>query len=308
MSAIDVFQFPATSQQIRALIRDGEPWFVAGDITTALGIANGRDAVSRLDKSARGVGETDTPGGRQRVTIISEAGMYRLAMRSNRPDAIHFQMWISYDVLPSIRKTGAYMLPELDELEVARRYVAALECVGLVGPIRRWRIHGGDNAAHCGLSFSSYFRRDCASVGAMPERTSTAHWQGNPTEGFGLLTTGKGGITSNYSLESRYEEGEGTNPEELIAASHAACFSMALSHKLADAGYPSISLETSATVQLEETDAGFAVTRIDLSSTGDVPGIDAARFGTLAEQAKTTCPISRLLEPGTEITLSARLA
>lgn len=142
----------------------------------------------------------------------------------------------------------------------------------------------------------------------MPLRTSSARWQGSLTDGSGTITTGKGGSTSNYSFRSRFEEGAGTNPEELIAAAHAGCFSMALSKALADAGHTPTSVETSATVHLDKTEAGFTVTRIDLDTTGAVPGIDAAEFTSLAETAKANCPISRLLAPGAEITLSARLA
>jgi osmotically inducible protein OsmC len=149
---------------------------------------------------------------------------------------------------------------------------------------------------------------DWTSVVVMPLRTSSARWQGNLTDGAGTISTGKGGFTSNYSFKSRFEEGEGTNPEELVAAAHASCFSMALSKALADAGHAPNSVDTAATVHLDKTDAGFTVTRIDLDTTGDVPGIDSAEFGQLAEGAKANCPISRLLSPGAEITLSAKLA
>jgi osmotically inducible protein OsmC len=142
----------------------------------------------------------------------------------------------------------------------------------------------------------------------MPLRTSSARWQGTLTEGSGTMRTGKGGLTSNYSFKSRFEEGEGSNPEELIGAAHAGCFSMAFAKALTDAGYPPSSVETSASVHLDKTDAGMTVTKIDLDTTGDVPGIDAAEFGKLAESAKANCPISRLLSPGAEITLTAKLA
>ena len=142
----------------------------------------------------------------------------------------------------------------------------------------------------------------------MPTRTASAHWQGTLTEGSGVLRTGKGGYEGNYSFKSRFEEGEGTNPEELVGAAHAACFSMALSKALTDAGHPPTSVDTTASVLLEKTDAGMTVTRIDLVTTGDVPGIDEAEFAKLADATKTGCPISRLLAPGVEITLSASLA
>jgi osmotically inducible protein OsmC len=141
----------------------------------------------------------------------------------------------------------------------------------------------------------------------MPIRTSSARWSGNLTEGSGTIRTGKGGFEGNYSFKSRFEEGEGTNPEELIAAAHAGCFSMAFSKGLADAGHTPTSVETTAKVHLDKTDAGMTVTRIDLESVGDVPGIDDSEFQKIAQGAKENCPISRLLSPGAEITLTARL-
>lgn len=142
----------------------------------------------------------------------------------------------------------------------------------------------------------------------MPIRTSSARWSGNLTEGSGTIRTGKGGFEGNYSFKSRFEEGEGTNPEELIGAAHSGCFSMAFSKGLADAGFTPTSVETTAKVHLDKTDAGMTVTRIDLETVGDVPGIDDADFQKIAEGAKANCPISRLLSPGAEISLSARLA
>jgi osmotically inducible protein OsmC len=142
----------------------------------------------------------------------------------------------------------------------------------------------------------------------MAIRTATALWQGNLTEGSGTIRTGKGGLEGNYSFKSRFEEGEGTNPEELIGAAHAGCFSMFLSKVIADAGYTPVSVDTTANVHLEKTDAGQTVTRIVLETVGSVPGVDEAEFTKMAENAKANCPISRLLAPGAEITLNARLA
>jgi lipoyl-dependent peroxiredoxin len=142
----------------------------------------------------------------------------------------------------------------------------------------------------------------------MPIRTASARWQGNLTEGSGTIRTGKGGYEGNYSFKSRFEEGEGTNPEELIGAAHAGCFSMAFSKALADAGHPPTSVETTAKVHFDKTDAGMTVTRIDLEAMGNVPGVDEAEFAKLAETAKDNCPISRLLSPGAQISLTARLA
>ncbi|BFU47946.1 OsmC family protein [Krasilnikovia sp. MM14-A1004] len=142
----------------------------------------------------------------------------------------------------------------------------------------------------------------------MPIRTASARWSGNLTEGTGTIKTGKGGLSGNYSFASRFEEGEGTNPEELIGAAHAGCFSMAFSKGLADAGFTPTSVETTAKVHLDKTDAGMTVTRIDLETTGDVPGIDDGTFQKIAVGAKENCPISRLLSPGAEISLNATLA
>lgn len=143
---------------------------------------------------------------------------------------------------------------------------------------------------------------------AMPIRTASARWQGNLTEGSGTIRTGKGGYEGNYSFKSRFEEGEGTNPEELIGAAHAGCFSMAFSKGLADAGFTPTSVQTTASVHLDKTDAGMTVTRIDLETVGEVPGVDPDTFQKLAEAAKANCPISRLLSPGAEITLNASLS
>jgi len=142
----------------------------------------------------------------------------------------------------------------------------------------------------------------------MPINTASARWEGNLKEGSGTLKTGKGGLQGNYSAKSRFEEGAGTNPEELIGAAHAGCFSMAFSNGLAGSGFTPTSVETTAKVHLDKLDAGFTVTRIELETVGDVPGIDESTFHKIAEEAKANCPISRLLAPGVEISLTARLA
>jgi osmotically inducible protein OsmC len=141
----------------------------------------------------------------------------------------------------------------------------------------------------------------------MAIRTASARWAGTLTEGTGIMRTGKGGYEGAYSFRSRFEEGEGTNPEELIGAAHAGCFSMALSKALTDAGHPPTVINTSANVHLEKIDGLQTITRIDLVTAGDVPGMSESDFVTLAETTKETCPVSRLLAPGTEITLSATL-
>ncbi len=142
----------------------------------------------------------------------------------------------------------------------------------------------------------------------MAIRNASARWTGTLTEGAGVFRTDKGGYEGNYSFSSRFEEGEGTNPEELIGAAQAGCFSMFLAKLVADAGHPATSIETAAQVHLERTDAGQTITRIELHTVGDVPGMAEGDFVKHAEGAKANCPVSRLLSPGTEITLSARLA
>jgi osmotically inducible protein OsmC len=143
----------------------------------------------------------------------------------------------------------------------------------------------------------------------MPINTASARWEGNLTEGSGSMKTGKGGLQGNYSFKSRFEDGEGTNPEELVAAAHAGCFSMAFSNGLSQAGFVPTSVDTTARVRLDKTDSGFAITRIELDTTGIVPGIDEGTFQKVAEDAKENCPISKLLSPGVaEIILTAKLA
>ena len=140
-------------------------------------------------------------------------------------------------------------------------------------------------------------------------RSGSAKWSGGLKDGRGSISTQSGALKAwPYGFASRFENQTGTNPEELIGAAHAACFSMALSKALTDAGYPPTSVETTAAVHLEKVDGAQTVTRIDLVTTGTAPGIDDAEFQKMAEATKTGCPISRLLAPGTEITLTAKLA
>jgi osmotically inducible protein OsmC len=141
----------------------------------------------------------------------------------------------------------------------------------------------------------------------MPERTATARWDGGLKGGKGTVRLGSGAFEGQYSFSSRFEEGTGTNPEELIGAAHAGCFSMALSAGLERAGHAPNSVETSARVHLESGESGVRISRIDLSTTADVPGIDAATFGEQAETAKANCAVSRALA-GVDIHLDARLA
>jgi osmotically inducible protein OsmC len=141
----------------------------------------------------------------------------------------------------------------------------------------------------------------------MPTRTSSAQWQGTLKEGAGTMALGSGAYEGPYSFKSRFEDGAGTNPEELIAAAHAGCFSMAFSNALSQAGHVPTSVKTKAHVQFGKTDEGFGITRIDLVTNGDVPGIDDSEFQKLAEQAKASCPVSKALA-AVDITLAATLA
>src|SRR6266705_3844677 len=129
----------------------------------------------------------------------------------------------------------------------------------------------------------------------MAVRSAEAEWKGTLREGAGKMKLGSGAYEGSYSFASRFEEGKGTNPEELIAAAHAGCFSMALSGGLTKAGHPPTSIETSARVHLERGDSGFRISRIELTTTADVPGIDAAAFAEQAETANANCPVSKAL-------------
>ncbi len=140
----------------------------------------------------------------------------------------------------------------------------------------------------------------------MPVRHAEAVWEGSLREGKGSLKLGSGAFEGAYSFPSRFESGDGTNPEELIGAAHAGCFSMALSGELNRAGFTPSRIHTTAAVHLEKVDGGFKVTRVELDTQVTVTGIDDATFQQHAEAAKTGCPISQLLT-GAEITLTARL-
>src|SRR6266699_1687958 len=141
----------------------------------------------------------------------------------------------------------------------------------------------------------------------MAVRTAIAKWEGALKDGHGTMSIGSGAFEGQYSFSSRFEEGTGTNPEELIGAAHAGCFSMALSGGLERAGHPPTSIETSARVHLERGDSGFRISRIELSTTADVPGIATAAFLEQAETDKKNCPVSQALA-GVDIKLDARLA
>lgn len=140
------------------------------------------------------------------------------------------------------------------------------------------------------------------------ERKAGAVWHGGLKDGKGVISTQSGVLKeTQYSFSTRFENGVGTNPEELIAAAHAGCFTMALSAQLTNASLPPESIETNATVTFEKTDAGFTITKIALVTEAKVPAADAASFDKAAQEAKANCPISRLFKGNTEITLDAKL-
>lgn len=138
------------------------------------------------------------------------------------------------------------------------------------------------------------------------KRHASAVWQGGLKDGKGSISTASGVLSNTqYSFSTRFEDGIGTNPEELIAAAHAGCFSMALSGQLGNAGMTAESIETTATVTLDKTEAGFTITEVHLDVNVRIPGADQAAFETAAANAKAGCPISRVLN--TKITMEARL-
>ena len=140
----------------------------------------------------------------------------------------------------------------------------------------------------------------------MPTRRATARWDGPLQDGDGTMRMASGAYEGPFSFQSRFEEGDGTNPEELLASAHAGCFSMQLSGVLGNAGREPESIETEAAVHVEKSGEGFAITRIELSTRGRVPGIDADEFERHAQTAKDTCPVSVLFK-GAEISVSASL-
>jgi osmotically inducible protein OsmC len=142
----------------------------------------------------------------------------------------------------------------------------------------------------------------------MPARKATAHWGGSLKEGGGTVALGSGAFEGQYGFKSRFEDGPGTNPEELIGAAHAGCFSMAFSLALGDAGYEPEAIDTEATVHFgpDPSGDGFAISKIDLDMRARVPNIEPAEFEQLANAAKAGCPVSKALA-AVEITLDAKL-
>jgi lipoyl-dependent peroxiredoxin len=130
----------------------------------------------------------------------------------------------------------------------------------------------------------------------MPIRSSKAEWHGALRDGHGHMSFGNGAYDGEFSFSSRFESGVGTNPEELIAAAHAGCFSMQLSGLLSKEGHPPRRISTVAKVRLDLGQGGADITAIDLETEGEVPGIDAATFTRMAEQAKEICPVSKALK------------
>ena len=140
----------------------------------------------------------------------------------------------------------------------------------------------------------------------MPVRKAEAVWEGDLPNGSGTMKMASGAYEGPYSFSSRFQEGTGTNPEELLAAAHSGCFSMAFSKALSDAGHIPNRVHTTARVHLEKGDSGFSVTRIELSTEADVPGMDEDTFQKTAESAKNNCPVSRLFK-GADISVNAKL-
>lgn len=140
----------------------------------------------------------------------------------------------------------------------------------------------------------------------MPERKASAQWRGSLKDGSGTMRLGSGAFEGNYSFASRMENGPGTNPEELIGAAEAGCFSMAFANALSQEGHAPQEIRTSANVHFDRSDAGWAITRLDLTTEGIVPGIDEATFQRIGEDAKKNCPVSKALA-GSQITLRATL-
>ena len=138
------------------------------------------------------------------------------------------------------------------------------------------------------------------------KRSASAVWRGGLKDGKGSISTDSGVLSNaQYSFGTRFEDGIGTNPEELIGAAHAGCFSMALSAQLGNAGLTAESIKTKAAVTLEKIDAGFTITAVHLDVTAKVPGADPAAFATAADAAKAGCPVSRVLNAA--ITMDAKL-
>jgi osmotically inducible protein OsmC len=139
----------------------------------------------------------------------------------------------------------------------------------------------------------------------MAIRSAEAVWEGNLKDGKGNIKTQSGAYNGGYSFSSRFEDGAGTNPEELVAAAHAGCFSMAFAHGLSEAGHPPTRVHTTAKVHLQKDAGGFSIPKIDLVTEVEVPGIDDAKLKEEGDKAKKNCPLSKLLAAA-EITLDLK--
>jgi lipoyl-dependent peroxiredoxin len=154
-------------------------------------------------------------------------------------------------------------------------------------------------------TFLEWYRLSTLPIKPM-KRTASAVWHGDLKKGQGTVSTQSGVLNkTQYSFSTRFENGIGTNPEELIAAAHAGCFTMALSAFLGNAGFTAEELSTQATLTLEQVDGNWTITAVHLDLTGRVPGLDAAKFEEIADQAKAGCPVSRVLKA--DITLTKKL-
>jgi len=157
-----------------------------------------------------------------------------------------------------------------------------------------------------GIEFSGSKKNERAKRREIMQRKASAVWQGGLKDGKGSISTDSGVLKqTQYSFSTRFENGVGTNPEELLAAAHAGCFTMALSAQLGNAGMTASRLETTATISLEKLPDGFAITKSHLDLVAQIPGADKAKFDTAVKAAETGCPVSKLFKA--EISVSARL-
>jgi osmotically inducible protein OsmC len=140
----------------------------------------------------------------------------------------------------------------------------------------------------------------------MAIRKARSTWEGNLKQGQGTILFAADGIEVPFNFAGRFEDGGGSNPEELIGGAHAGCFSMALAHELGEAGHPPVRIETTAQVHLEKSGDGFAIPKIELETEADVPGVDDETFQRIAQGAKQNCPVSKVLSAA-DITLNAKL-
>jgi osmotically inducible protein OsmC len=138
----------------------------------------------------------------------------------------------------------------------------------------------------------------------MPTRIANAHWEGDFKRGGGTVALSSGAFSGPYNFSGRFEDGSGTNPEELLGAAHAACFAMALSVGLTQAGTPPEAIDVEARVTIDQVEGGFGIKKIDLDLRGKVPGIDEAAFNEAAAAAKANCPLSKALAAVPEINLN----